>query len=194
MRDFWAFLLFLVGFIVALLIYVSIPRDLIDRQAVLSIEVNIAKQQMTLRRGDKIIDLYPVSSSAYGIGSQMGSKKTPLGKHYIVEKIGSDAPYGTIFKARNNTGQIAKIPDSSPKKDYVTTRILWLKGLDEGLNKGGVVDSYSRFIYIHGTPEEGKIGSPASHGCIRMTNADVITLFDKVGIGTTVTIITGAEG
>jgi lipoprotein-anchoring transpeptidase ErfK/SrfK len=158
-----------------------------------NIVVDISEQRLYLYEGeeaikDKLIKSYPVSTSKYGIGSQSGSNKTPLGRHRIQNKIGDGAPEGMIFKARRNTGIIAEI-NGKDRSDFVTTRIMWLKGLEPGKNRGWRIDSYKRYIYIHGTAEEDKIGQPASHGCIRMYNSDVIDLFDRVKQGTEVNII-----
>lgn len=152
--------------------------------------VRIAKQRLYLFHGDQLVKEWPISSSVHGIGNREQSYQTPLGVHTIARKIGAGASPGTIFKGRENTGAIAPIlTDATPAaEDYVTTRILWLQGLEPGINQGPGIDSYQRFIYIHGTPEEGRIGTPASQGCIRMRNADVITLYDLVEAGTLVYI------
>jgi hypothetical protein len=142
--------------------------------------VDIATQSLLLFQHGKLMRQWLVSTSRYGIGNRSGSNQTPLGAHYVRNKIGAGAEPLTIFRSRKNTGKIAEI-ENRPRAtgdDYVTTRILWLSGLEPGKNQGGKVDSYSRYIYIHGTHEEGLIGQPASHGCIRMRNADVIELFD----------------
>ena len=104
--------------------------------------------------------------------------------------IGNDVPKNTIFISRINTKRQADIihKEESSDDDYVTTRIMWLDGQEDGINKGKGVDSYNRYIYIHGTHEEGLIGQKASHGCIRMFNSDVIELFNKVNKGTKVYI------
>ncbi len=112
--------------------------------------------------------------------------------HIVKKKYGANAKIGTIFKARANTGRIAKILTEVGKRsnaDNVTTRILWLSGLEKGKNKGGNVDSYRRYIYIHGTDEEGRLGAPASHGCIRMNNQDVINFYQNIPVGTLVVIV-----
>ena len=116
--------------------------------------------------------------------------KTPLGAHVISEKIGKGAKIGSVFKARKFTGEVVEpiTERIDIKEDVITTRILWLDGLEKGRNKGGNVDSKSRYIYIHGTAEEGLIGEPASLGCIRMKNMDVIKLFNRVRKGTQVLI------
>ena len=154
------------------------------------IKVSDQQQKLFLVKAGKIIQEYPISTSRYGIGSEAGSNKTPQGKHKIIKKIGDGAPVGTIFRSRLNTGKIATIYTDTTdlEQDDVTTRILRLTGLEKGINQGGNVDSFQRYIYIHGTPEEGLIGRPASHGCIRMRNADVIQLFDTVEEGTLVII------
>lgn len=147
-----------------------------------TILVSVSQQTLFLTQNGSIIASYPVSTSAYGIGNLNGSHKTPLGWHQIKYKIGYDAPLGQIFKATRNTGDIANIhvDKTDVEEDLVLTRVLWLDGLEEGVNKGGVYDSFKRHIYIHGTNEEGLIGTPASHGCVRMKNRDIITLFAQV--------------
>ena len=154
--------------------------------------VDISQQRLFLldSSGDLIIS-YPISSSSYGEGQIENSFKTPLGNHIIKEKIGADASKNIIFKERINTGRFAAIyhNDYDSEDDHVTSRILWLEGTEEGFNKGGNVDSFYRYIYIHGTPEEGLIGEKASHGCIRMFNQDVIELFSLVENGTKVNIV-----
>lgn len=153
--------------------------------------VSVKDQTLYLIKNDSLINSYKISTSKYGIGAQKGSNQTPLGVHSISRKFGRGAAKGAIFKARQNTGKIANIITEAKddKEDYVTSRVMWLEGLEPGINKGGNVDSYQRYIYIHGTHEEGLIGGPASHGCIRMLNDDVIELFDLVEEGTFVVII-----
>jgi lipoprotein-anchoring transpeptidase ErfK/SrfK len=154
------------------------------------IEVDISEQRLYLIENSLIKASYPISTSKYGEGSIENSFKTPLGKHSIKEMIGEEAEINTIFTSRINTKRSATIIDQfeDTDNDYVTSRIMWLDGEEEGFNKGGNVDSYRRYIYIHGTHEEGLIGTKASHGCIRMFNYDVIELFNLVNIGTKVLI------
>ena len=154
------------------------------------IEIDISKQRLFLLENSVITSSYPISSSKYGEGSKQNSFKTPLGQHVIKKMIGNDAPKNTIFISRINTKRQADIihKEESSDDDYVTTRIMWLDGQEDGINKGKGVDSYNRYIYIHGTHEEGLIGQKASHGCIRMFNSDVIELFNKVNKGTKVYI------
>lgn len=156
-----------------------------------AIVISVSRQQLYLYKNGKFDRKYPVSTSKLGIGSLQNSQKTPLGRHFIAKKIGAGAPSGMIFKNRISTGKTARINKTvrPSGEDHVTSRILWLKGLEPGKNQGGRVDSYHRFIYIHGTPDEGLIGRPASHGCVRMTNADVIDLFDRAPRGAAVEIV-----
>ena len=130
---------------------------------------------------------YPISTATKGMGNRLDSFKTPIGTHRICHKIGGGESRGTIFEAREPTGKIANSLDNR-EKDEITSRILWLDGLQEGINKGGVYDTYSRYIYIHGTSDEKRIGEPVSAGCIRMKNDDVIELFDEVLVGDIVVI------
>ena len=137
-----------------------------------------------------IIRSYPISSSSFGEGQIENSFKTPLGEHEVKVKIGTNVPKNQFFVSREHIPQEADIIhdpiDSSD--DFITTRIMWLTGLTEGFNKGGKVDSFKRYIYIHGTHEEGLIGMKASHGCIRMLNHDVLELFKIIPLKTTVNI------
>ena len=154
------------------------------------IEVDISEQRLYLIENSLIKASYPISTSKYGEGSIENSFKTPLGKHSIKEMIGEEAKINTIFTSRINTKTSATIIDQfeDTDNDFVTSRIMWLDGEEDGFNKGGNVDSFQRYIYIHGTHEEGLIGTKASHGCIRMFNYDVIELFNLVNIGTKVLI------
>ncbi len=133
---------------------------------------------------------YPISTAKKGIGNISGSNKTPLGVHVIKEKVGKKVPLGGIIKKLVYTGKKATIHTDATYRetDLLTTRVLTLAGTEKGINKGGNVDSYNRGIMIHGTPEEGLIGTPTSHGCIRMRNKDIIELFNLVTPGTKVLI------
>ena len=144
------------------------------------IDISIKDQRLTLTSDGKKLRTFPISSSRFGIGTEEGSMKTPLGNFRIAEKIGHQAVSGTVFKARVPLGPDDPLPDT---EDFVTTRILWLDGLDEENS-----NTRDRFIYIHGTKHEDKIGIADSHGCIRMRNADVIELFDLVDETTQVVI------
>jgi hypothetical protein len=155
------------------------------------IYVSINEQKLFHMTSEEIIQSYSISSSKYGIGNKQGSNKTPLGLHKIKEKHGKKTPKNGRMIGRVFYGEIAKIfqDKSISETDDVTSRVLWLEGIEKGINKGDGIDSYKRYIYIHGTSEEGWIGQPASHGCIRMKNKDVIDLFKEVSIGTFVLIL-----
>ena len=155
------------------------------------IEISISEQKLFLLDNKSVIKTYLISSSKYGEGSKVNSFRTPLGKHVVKRKIGNDMPLGARFIGRIFSGEIYPIYDSDQvlvEDDVVQSRILWLDGLEDGINKGEGVDSYSRYIYIHGTPEEWLLGEKASKGCIRMSNKDVIELFNLVEEGIPVTI------
>ena len=122
---------------------------------------------------------FPISTALSGMGNRVDSNKTPFGIHRIRQKIGGGEPRGMVFEAREPTGKVVEHFDNR-ERDEITSRILWLDGLEEGINHGGVYDTFSRYIYIHGTSDEQRIGQPVSAGCIRMFNDDVIELFDEV--------------
>jgi len=156
-----------------------------------SIDIEISSQRLFLKENGQIIRSYPVSSSSFGEGQIENSFKTPFGKHKIKTKIGTNVNKNNFFISRQHISQSANIihePIDS-EDDFITSRIMWLEGEEEGFNRGGSVDSFKRYIYIHGTHEEGLIGQKASHGCIRMLNHDVIELFELVSEGTVVNIL-----
>ena len=156
-----------------------------------SIDIEISSQRLFLKENGQIIRSYPVSSSSFGEGQIENSFKTPYGKHKIKTKIGTNVNKNDFFISRQHISQSANIihePIDS-EDDFITSRIMWLEGEEEGFNRGGSVDSFKRYIYIHGTHEEGLIGQKASHGCIRMLNHDVIELFELVSEGTVVNIL-----
>src|SRR5438046_6078141 len=146
------------------------------------IVISTREQKLALLDRGNLMAIYPVSTSKFGLGDWRGSRYTPLGKLQIAEKIGDNAPPGAVFKDRRRTGEIV-LPDS-PGRDPIVTRILWLRGL-EPQN----ANAFTRDIYIHGTPEERLIGTPASYGCIRMRSSDVMNLYGIVGVGAGVTIV-----
>lgn len=127
---------------------------------------------------------YVISTSKFGIGQIAGSNKTPLGLHRIAEKIGDGCEAGTVFKGRKVIGHLR---DGLPLES-ITTRILWLEGLEEGFNRGGNVDTHSRYIYIHGFGDQQSLGTPTSLGCIHLADADLIPLYDLLPSGTLVWI------
>ena len=126
---------------------------------------------------------YQVSTSRHGLGEQRDSHQTPRGLHCIAHKIGDGEPPGRVFKARQPTEQLCLPADYRGQGDVITSRILWLQGVEAGVNSGGAVDSRERYIYIHGTPDVAQLGHPASIGCVRMRDEDVIQLFDLVEVG-----------
>ncbi len=143
--------------------------------------ISVADQKMLLTEKGEAVATYPISTSKFGLSSAPGSYGTPLGKHRVVKKIGHGLPSGAVFKSRRFTGEV--LPVDAPGRDPIVTRILWLDG-KERHNR----NSFGRYIYIHGTPEERNIGRPVSYGCIRMRSRDVIALFNRVGLGARVDI------
>ena len=143
--------------------------------------VDVARQRVALVGKNGPVREFAVSTSKFGTGSAPGSNRTPLGWHRVAERFGAGSAPGAVFVSRRTTGRV--VPPSqwrapSPAEDLVLTRVLWLEGLEPGLNRGPGVDSHDRCIYLHGTNQEQLLGSPASHGCIRLSNADAIRLFD----------------
>src|SRR5271154_4173216 len=174
----------------------SLPRNFFlvcDENVILVtpfvLAVNIVEQAVSLFEQNKFVKKFPCSTSRFGIGQTEGSNRTPLGLHRIAEKIGAGEPAGTVFKSRQIIGHTSQ-PEFAGAK--ITTRILWLEGLEPGLNQGFNgevnVDSHARYIYIHGTADQKSVGQPASHGCIHLADADLIPLFDLLPGGTLVWI------
>lgn len=155
------------------------------------IHIDISAQRLQLRDGTRVVQDCAISSAANGVGESNGSGCTPRGWHTVRIKIGQACAPGTVFVARRPTGEIYSpaLRAQFPARDWILTRILWLSGREPGRNRGGSVDTLRRFIYIHGTPDEVPMGVPGSHGCIRMRNADIITLFDRVHAGQRVLIV-----
>jgi hypothetical protein len=155
------------------------------------IRVDLRAQRLELLEGGRVLRSWAVSTAAKGAGEREGSEQTPRGLHEIRAKIGAGAAEGAVFVGRRATGEVCT-PErarAEPDRDWMLSRILWLRGLEIGRNRLGSVDTMRRFIYIHGTPDEAALGTPASHGCVRMRNADVIELFDLVEPGTPVAIV-----
>ena len=149
------------------------------------IRVSVRDQKAVLYERGEPVRVYGISTSKYGLGDTLNSCCTPVGKLRIVKKIGQGAPPGMVFKSRRPTGEV--LPPNAPGRDPIVSRILWLAGT-ESKNR----NTYRRFIYIHGTPEERNIGRPASYGCIRMRSMDVIDLFTRTPVGTPVRIDKGS--
>ncbi|MBF0220034.1 MAG: L,D-transpeptidase [Gammaproteobacteria bacterium] len=157
------------------------------------LHISIATQQLTLWRNHRAQQQFPISSAARGCGQQRHSQCTPSGWHRIRIAIGANAPLNAVFVGRRCTGEIytPTLRLQYPQRDWILTRILWLSGCEPGHNRYGAVDSLSRYIYIHGTPDEEPMMEPHSHGCIRMRNHDVIALFSQVSRGMGVYIDAG---
>ncbi len=155
------------------------------------LRISLEEQRLDLIEGGDVVASYRVSTSKYGAGEETGSFKTPRGQHIVRAKIGAGQPLGAVFVGRRATGEIYSetLARAHPDRDWVLSRILWLSGKEIGRNRLGRVDSMRRHIYIHGTPDSEPLGEPRSIGCIRMSNADVIELFDLVAIATPVEIM-----
>jgi lipoprotein-anchoring transpeptidase ErfK/SrfK len=151
---------------------------LADERPIMVID-SIRQQLHWIDIDDELNRCYPVSTAANGMGNQVDTYKTPIGIHRVRQKIGGGAPRGMVFEARKPSGRITGNLDNR-EQDEITSRILWLDGLEPGVNQGGDCDTYSRYIYIHGTSDEKRIGEAVSAGCIRMNNDDVIELFEDV--------------
>lgn len=157
----------------------------------MQIEISISKQTLTVLDDDgELLSQYAVSTAANGVGCEKDSGCTPLGQHIIRAKIGDGAETSAVFVGRRATGEICtpELMAQFPERDWILTRILWLSGMERGVNRLGNVDTMQRYIYIHGTPDSTELGKIGSHGCIRMRNDDVIALFDMVPVGTPVSI------
>ncbi|MGZ8181655.1 MAG: L,D-transpeptidase family protein [Methylobacter sp.] len=154
------------------------------------LDISITAQQLSIIENGQVIKSYSVSTAKNGAGELRGSQCTPTGWHKIRAKIGADQPLQSVFIGRRATGEIynAELSELNPQRDWILTRILWLGGLEPGKNRYGNVDTAWRYIYIHGNPDEVIKGVPESHGCIRMKNADVLELFNKVDAGVKVYI------
>lgn len=154
------------------------------------IRVSVSEQLLQVMEGEKQLAEYPISTALNGVGQQEGSFCTPLGRHQICEKIGADQPINTVFCGRVPSGEIysAELAENEPHRDWILTRILWLDGLEPGLNKGGEVDSKARFIYIHGAADDKPMGVPNSKGCINLHSVDMMELFALVNEGDEVLI------
>lgn len=158
------------------------------------IEVNVPDQTLTLFGAGQVLLRTQVSTARNGVGEELGSERTPRGRHVIRAKIGTGAPVNAVFIGRRFSGEIyaAGLRALHPGRDWILTRILWLSGCELGRNRLGKVDTMRRYIYIHGCPDEDAMGVPSSRGCVKMRNDEIVRLFDQVTAGTPVHII--AEG
>lgn len=154
--------------------------------------VSVDEQVLRVIQAGAVLLEVPCATARNGVGSRIDSLKTPVGWHSVSKKLGQDAPWGQVFRARRPTGEIWK-PGGDTTEDLVLTRVLLLDGEEPGVNKGGEVDSMARFIYIHGTNDEAKIGAPSSHGCIRLRNDDVIRAFQLIPAGARVLVTFDGE-
>ena len=157
----------------------------------MKIRISLARQTLSLfDDAENPLQAWPVSTAQRGAGELRGSYCTPRGRHLVRAKIGAGQPENTVFVARRPSGEIfsPEIDAAFPGRDWILTRILWLSGCEPGRNRLGDVDTMRRYIYIHGTPDREPLGVPASHGCVRMRNADLLDLFDRVPVYTLVEI------
>lgn len=157
----------------------------------LLLRIDLSAQTLELWAGDALLARHPVSTAANGPGERQGSGCTPRGRHRVRLKIGAGCPANAVFVGRRPTGELysPELAAAEPGRDWILARILWLTGVEPGRNRGGEVDTLRRYIYIHGCPDGAPIGVPCSHGCIRMRNADLLTLFERVRNGTVVDIV-----
>lgn len=157
----------------------------------LRIHISIPDQTLSLKGDDgRLLRRYSVSTATRGAGERRGSHCTPRGRHIVRAKIGGRAAFNTVFVGRRPTGEMwsPEVAACSPERDWILTRILWLSGCEPGFNRLGEVDTFRRYIYIHGAPDTAPMGTPGSIGCVRMRNADIVELFDLVPAGTPVLI------
>ncbi len=155
------------------------------------IRISIAGQTLSVvDDAGRVLARYPVSTATRGVGEERGSYRTPRGRHLIRAKIGEGMAENTVFVGRRPSGEIytPELGAANPERDWMLTRILWLSGCEPGRNRLHGIDTMRRYIYIHGSPETATIGVPGSHGCIRMRNADIVELFDRVPVYTKVEI------
>ncbi len=152
------------------------------------IDIDLSAQRLVLRDGGRTVLETPVSTGANGIGERYDSGCTPRGRHIVRAKIGDGAPVGAVFRGRRWTGEVwsPEAHAAQPGRDWILTRILWLSGTEPGFNRLGDVDTFRRYIYLHGTPPITSLGTPGSKGCIRMDNSVIIRLFDLIEPGTVV--------
>jgi UDP-N-acetylmuramate--alanine ligase len=148
--------------------------------------VSIAGQRLSLVNNQSVAAVFPVSTSRFGAGNREGSFMTPPGIHRVTHKIGDGAPPGRIFRDREDTGEDWRGEERD--ENLILTRIIRLEGCEDGVNRGPGIDSFERFIYLHGTNRESGIGTPLSHGCVCMRNDDIISLYSMIEVGTIVVI------
>lgn len=146
--------------------------------------VRIGASTLQFFRKGSLVRSYSISTSRRPPSNIKGSLGTPRGMHEIAERIGAGQPPGVVFKSRVSTGHhYSELADSPEHENLITSRILWLRGLEDGVNRGGDVDTYERYVYIHGTNQEARIGEPLSAGCVLMRNHDIVELYEDVRAG-----------
>jgi lipoprotein-anchoring transpeptidase ErfK/SrfK len=154
-----------------------------SKEAPVRLEISVGEQRLRLRENGTLVMTCAISTSKWGLGSKSGSNQTPVGRFCVAEKHGDGAPIGTIFRSRKPVGRWNPRSPVLPD-DLITSRILWLDGREKN-NR----NTYQRFIYLHGTNQEHLLGTPHSHGCVRLANRDIIELFDRVPVGAEVAIL-----
>lgn len=148
------------------------------------LRVRTDSQTLQFFRNGELVRSYVISTSRRPNSCTKGSLGTPWGLHAIAERIGAGQPPGMVFRARVPTGQhFNELPDALAEENLITSRILWLEGLETGVNRGNDVDSHDRYIYIHGTNHEDRLGTPFSGGCVLMRNADIVALYEELRAG-----------
>ena len=154
------------------------------------LHISCKHQRLEVYHNHRCMQSMSISTGKKGTGQQKNSGKTPLGWHCIAEKFGDDAPINSVFVARKPTGEIytSELKENNPERDWILTRILRLKGLELGVNLEGEVDTYQRYIFLHGTPVETILGVNGSKGCIRVRNRAIVKLYNQVSVGTPVYI------
>jgi len=159
-------------------------------ETIKSIVVNVSAQELLATVASGETQAFAVATAKNGVGQQFGSECTPTGLHTIRAKIGAGQPINTIFVGRRPTGEIYSetLAKNFPHRDWILTRILWLSGCEKGFNRLGQVDTMRRYVYIHGAPDSHPMGVASSHGCIKMRNQDVVDLYTRVDVGTSVQI------
>ncbi len=153
--------------------------------------IEVERQLLWVWEAGTCVGIYPVSTAKNGVGEIKNSQKTPSGWHVIRAKVGAQAIENAVFIARRQTGEIytPALGLEYPERDWILTRIIWLSGLEKGKNRLGNCDTMRRYIYIHGTPASEPMGEPKSHGCIRMRNQDIMTVFERMEVGDRVYIL-----
>ena len=158
--------------------------------------VDVAGQSLDLIEGGRVTRSWRVSTAAAGIDAREGSLGTPPGLHRIAQKIGAGMTPGTVFESRRPTGEVWPVDggtdeerSATAENDLILSRVMTLYGLEDGVNRGPGIDSLKRYIYLHGSNHEDRIGEPVSHGCIRLSNHDVIDLFERIEVGDPLVIV-----